>query len=212
MPALALCFLPVFADAQVALFPDEVERVDVIAIERDGRDLYAFDALTGGRFSIRLEVGEEVRFEASRGRIGVVVTDRRALGAAPGRDWGAFRFRLDEAPAETVLVEDRLALLVTDRRALAFNGSLGWIDETFAPSEFATAARVGAAVGVVATNRRALGIGPNRPAFASEALQVRETLESVATQDTLATLRSGRRILVFSAPRGTWSTQKRTLR
>lgn len=209
---LLALFSAVVAEAQVALFPDEVERVDVIAIERDGRELYAFDSLTGGRVSVRLEVAEEVLFEASRGRIGVVVTDRRALGVAPGRDWGEFRFRLDEAPAESVLVEDRLALLVSNRRALAFNGALGWIDEALAPNEFATAVRVGAAVGVVTTNRRALGIAPSRRDFASEAFQVRESLESVTTQDTLVTVRTPRRILVFSAPRGTWSTQKRRLR
>lgn len=198
--------------AQVALFPVEVERVDVIAIERDGRELYAFDALTGGRVTARLDVAEQVTFQASRGRVAVVVTDRRALGVTPGRDWSELRFRIDESPAESVLVEDRLALLVSNRRALAFNGLDGWVEEAFSPNEVATAVRVGTAVGVVTTNRRALGIAPRMRGFASEALQLREGLEAVTAQDTLATIRTARRILVFSAPRGTWTSEKRTLR
>ena len=200
------------AFAQVGLFPDEVERVDVIAIERDGRELFAFDSLTGGRASLRLDVAEEVLFEASRGRVGVVLTDRRALGVTSGRDWAELRFQLDEAPERTVLVEDRLALLMSDRRVLAFNSDAGWVEEALSPSEVATAVRVGAAVGVVTTNRRALGIAPRLRGFATEALQVREELEAITAQDTLATIRTGRRLLVFSAPRGTWTVQKRPLR
>lgn len=210
--ATLLWLVPAMATAQVALFPDEVERVDVIGIERDGRELYAFDALTGGQVSLRLDVAEEVLFEASRGRVGVVVTDRRALGVTSGRDWVELRFRLDEAPVGSILVEDRVALLVSNRRALAFNGQAGWVEEALTPNEFPTAVRVGAAVGVVTTNRRALAIAPGRRGFASEALQVGESLEEVAAEDTLATIRTERRILVFSAPRGSWSTQKRTLR
>lgn len=215
-PLLLLTTLTLFVSAptraQVALFPDEIERVDVIAIERDGRELYAFDSLTGGRVTLQLDVAEEVLFQASRGRVGVVVTDRRALGVTPGRDWLELRFRIDESPEGSVLVEDRLALLVSDRRALAFNGMDGWVEETFSPNEVATAVRVGTAVGVVTTNRRALGIAPRLRGFASEALQLREGLEAVTAQDTLATIRTARRILVFSAPRGTWTTQKRLLR
>ena len=207
-----LLFLSAPTRAQVSLFPVEVERVDVIAVERDGRDLYAFDSLTGGRVTARLEAAEEVLFQASRGRVAVVVTDRRALGVTPGRDWSELRFRIEESPAESVLVEDRLALLVSNRRVLAFNGLDGWVEEAFSPNEVATAVRVGTAVGVVTTNRRALGIAPRLRSFASEALQLREGLEAVTAQDTLVTIRTARRILVFSAPRGTWTTQKRLLR
>ncbi|MEM9175057.1 MAG: hypothetical protein AAGC67_07460 [Myxococcota bacterium] len=218
LPPIAACVLVLLvlsmetARAQVRLFPDEFERVDVIAIERDGRQLFAFDSITGGRVSVRLDVSEEVRFEASRGRVGVVVTDRRALGVVPGRPWIELRFRLEEVPSPSVLVEDRIALFVTDRRVLAFNGSDGWVEAALSPNEAPTAVRVGAAVGVVTTPRRALGIAPRLGRFAEEPLQIREGLESVTAQDTLATIRTLRRILVFSAPRGTWTTQRRPLR
>jgi hypothetical protein len=197
--------------AQVPFLPAEAERIDVIAIERDGRDLYAFDALTGSRASIRLEVAEEVAFERSRGRVGMVLTNRRVLGVAPGTSWLEERLGLQETRPDVGLVEDRLGLVVTNRRALAFAGQQGWVSEAFSPNEVASAVRAGTAVGVVTTNRRALGIAPSVGHFVSEALSVTEALESITTQDALVTLRTNRRILVFSAPRAVWSVQKRKI-
>lgn len=202
---------PRAAEAQVPLMPDEFERIDVIAIERDGRELYAFDALTGRRSRTRLEIDEKVFFERSRGRVGIVLTDRRVLGVAPGLPWLEMRLRLQEQPAERGLVEDQLALVVTDRRALAFSGFGGWVEESFGPSEGASSLRAGSAAGVVTTNRRALGIAPGLGNFVSADLSIQESLESVTAQDTLVTLRTDRRILVFSAPRASWSEQKRRL-
>ncbi len=203
--------LPLSARAQIRLFPEEIERVDVIAIERDGRDVYAFDALTGRRSKIRLELDEEVRFERSRGRIGLVLTDRRALGVAPGVGWQELRFRLHERAPEVGLVEDQIAVVVTDRRALGFVARGRWVQALFSPHEYTQALRVGSAAGVVATNRRALGLAPDLSRFVETDFQLKEELESAAAKDTLITLRTNRRIMVFSAPRGTWSEQKRSL-
>ena len=71
--------------------------------------------------------------------------------------------------------------------------------------------RVGSAAGVVATNRRALGLSPDLSRFVETDFQLKEELESASAQDTLITLRTNRRIIVFSAPRGIWSEQKRSL-
>ena len=77
------------ASAQVSLLPVEVERVDVIAIERDGRDVFAFDAVGGGRAVERLELDEAIVFQATRGRLGLLITDRRVLAVASG---GGFQY------------------------------------------------------------------------------------------------------------------------
>lgn len=203
--------VPPASQAQVALYPTEFERVDVIAIERDGRDLFAFDSVTGRRSSIRLELGEEIVFEASRGRIGLVLTDRRALGVAPGVAWKSLRYRLQEGAPETGLVDDRIALVLTSRRVLGFVGRGTWVEENFSPHESAKAVRAGVAVGVVVTNRRALGLSVDRDRFVAIDLQIKETLESVNARDTLVTVRTNRRILAFSAPNGTWTEQKRKI-
>jgi hypothetical protein len=224
--SLALSFLPLLSlftllafllllaapsRAQVGLFPTEIERLDVIAIERDGRDIFAFDSLTGRRATIRLELGEEILFEASRGRIGLVLTDRRALGVAPGVAWRELRYRLKERVPEIGLVDDRIAMVLTDRRVLGFVSRGLWVEESLSPHESAEALRAGVAVGVVVTNRRALGLAVGRERFVAIDLQVRESLESVNARDTLVTVRTNRRILAFSAPVGTWSEQKRTI-
>ena len=208
---LALLLVAPAAKAQVPLFVDEVERVDVIAIERDGRELYAFDALTGRRSTIRLAVGEDVSFIQARGRVGVVVTDQRVLGVGAGTSWIEERFRLQEVAPVTALVEDRIGMVATSRRVLAFAGTAGWVEETLSPNEQPTALRVGSGVAVVMTNRRALGISPTLGRFVPEALRIHEELESLTTQDTLVSARTDRRILVFSAPRARWTEQKRRI-
>lgn len=198
--------------AQIPLLPQEVERVDVIAIERDDRELFAFDALTGRRSQLRLELGEEVFFEQARGRIGLVLTDRRALAVAPGTGFQELRFQLGEAAPTIGLLEDRVALVVTNRRALGFVGTEGaWVAENLPPNESLEALRVGATVAVVTTNRRALGLSGDRRRFVEVKLGIQEELESVAARDSIVTLRTDRRILVFSAARAIWSEQDRRL-
>jgi hypothetical protein len=204
--------VPLGSGAQIRLFADELERVDVIAIERDGRDFFAFDSLTGRRAVIQLELNEEVFFQASRGRVGLVLTDRRALGVAPGRGWQEFRYRLKERAPEIGIVENRIAILTTDRRALGFNSRGRWVEERLSPYESAEAIRVGSAVAVVATTRRLLGLAAERNRFISIDRQLNETLESASAQDTLVSIRTNRRILVFAGPTATWSDQKRKIR
>lgn len=201
------------ASAQVQLFADEFERADVISIERDGRDLYGFDAVTGQRSTLRLEIGENVFFLETSGRVGLVLTDRRALALGPGTGFRQARYRVHETPPERGLVEDQVALVATPKRVLGFLGGRGvWIEEDLSPREAAEGIRVGAAVGVVATNRRALGLGTGSSRFIEETLRVREDLESITSRDTLATIRTSRRILVFGALRGRWSEQDRRVR
>ena len=146
------------ASAQVPVFPEEFDRVDVISIVRDQRDLFGFDALRGGRARVRLEVSEVVLFQETQGRIGLVLTNRRALAIAPGSGFQEFRYRVNEEPPLTGFVENQIALVATPRRVLAFVEGAGlWFEEGTSPSESLQAVRVGSAVGVFVTNRRAPG-------------------------------------------------------
>jgi hypothetical protein len=199
------------AVAQVPLLPDEFQRVDVIAIERDGRDLYSFDAVTGARSSVQLEIGEDVLFQRARGRVGIVLTDRRALAVTSGFGWQEERYGLHESTPDTALVDEQVALLVTDRRALGFVARGAWVEEALFTHESVAALRVGSAAAVVATSKRALGLASDRTGFVPTELQIKERLESVKAEGTLVTLRTDRRILVFSAPRAFWSEQQRKI-
>ncbi len=200
------------ARAQVSLYPDEVERLDVITIQQDGRNLFAFNAITGSRARVRLDVEEVVLFNESRGRVGIVLTDRRALGVTIGGSFQEARYRLSERAPDYAVVSERVALVPTNRRALGFVGQLGgWIEESFMPGEFLEAVRVGASVGIATTNRRALGLAPDLGLFASLPFRLKESLESIDAQDTLATLHTDQRILVFSGPRAAWTFRVRDL-
>lgn len=210
---LALGTLLTEASADVRFLPQEFERADVIAIERDDRDLYGFDAMTGRRASIRLEIGETILFEEARGRVGVVLTDRRALAISPGAGFQEFRYRVRERAPRFAWVEDQVALVLTAKRVLGFVGSRGiWVEEPLSPSETSEGLRVGATVGVVTTNRRALGLGISTAGFVATDLQIKEDLESISATDTLATIRTNRRILVFSTSSGNWTERDRRLR
>jgi hypothetical protein len=201
------------ASAQVRLFADEFDRADVITIEQDNRDLFGFDSITGRRASFRLESGEAVHFLEARGRVGLVLTNRRAVAIGPGTGFRDIRFQVSEAAPEIGLVEDQIALVVTDKRVLGFVGTSGdWIEEDMSPSESPEAIRAGTSVAVVATNRRALGLGTNLNSFVETDFRVREVIESVSVQDTLATLRTDKRILVFGSLRAAWTIQDRSLR
>ena len=198
--------------AQVSLYPDELERLDVISIEQDGRNLYAFSSITGNRARARLEVDEIVVFNQSRGRVGIVLTDRRALGVTVGGNFQEARYRISERAPDYALVSERVALVPTNRRVLGFVGQLGgWIEESFMPGESLEAVRVGASVGIATTNRRALGLAPDLGLFASLRFRLKESLESIEARDTLATLHTDQRILVFSGPRSVWTFRVRDL-
>lgn len=211
----AACLLTLVAGpalAQIGLYPDEVDRLDVVTVEQDGRDLHAFSSVTGSRGRLRLDVEEVVLFNESRGRIGIVLTSHRAIGVSTNGGFSELRYRIAERAPERALVSQRIALVATGRRALGFVGPSGiWIEEALTPEESIEAVRAGAAVGIVITNRRALGLAPEVGRFASMPFQLREKLESIDAEDTLAKLRTDRRLLVFTGPGAVWTFRNRNL-
>lgn len=198
--------------AQVGLFPDEVERLDVITIARDGRNLLAVSSVSGTQAKLRLDLDEVVLFKESRGRVAVVLTDRRALAITVSGSFQQIRYRLMEEPPERAILSQRIVMVPTPRRVLAFVGPQGvWIEEDFTPGEHVEAIRAGAAVGIATTNRRALGLAPEVGRFNSLPIRIKEELQSIEVEDTLATIYTDQRILVFTGPRGIWTFQGREL-
>jgi hypothetical protein len=181
--------------------------LDVVVLDRE---VLAIDAESGGNARISLHLGEDVLQIRSRGRVGVVITDERVLavgtGAAP---WQDVRFERGEQAPPDALLGDRVALVVTSRRAIGFDGVGGrLVEHRFGPHESFVEARTGENVVVVVTSRQALGLSPASVGFREIALQVRERIDSIRATANAATLRTSRRLLVFRGPAARWSEER----
>jgi len=121
--ALALVLAaPAAADPDRGAFPLE-DRLQLIVLSHS---VIAIDGRTGGQREQSLELGEQVQLTRSDGRVGIAVTDRRILAIATGS--GAFqqaRFVRGEAFVGRPQLGDRVALFVTTRRVVGFDGGSG---------------------------------------------------------------------------------------
>ena len=208
--ALALCVSGPAAAQILAPSVDEVPLADLLEILLLERELVAVDAASGGQTTAELHLGERVMWSGTRGKVGVVLTDQRMLAVAvDSAAWQEMRYQQAERPPEEAMLGDRVALVVTSRRALAFNaGGAGLVEYRLGPGETVLFSRVGGNVGVVVTDRKALGFSPSAGGFFASRLQLRERVESVETRSNLATVTTNRRVLIFRAPSGEWSERR----
>lgn len=186
--------------------PGETPIADVLQLLVLERDVVAVDGLAGTELRQRLELGEVVVFAESRGRVGVVLTDRRVLAVAVrSGSWQEARYRRGEAHATGAFLGEQVALVVTSKRALGFDGGSGnLVERSLGPRERVLAADASGAVGVIVTDRRALGVSPFAGGFFVAKLRVEETLDAVAASGNVATVRTSRRLLTFQAGTGAW--------
>ena len=208
--ALAVTSAP---PAHAQLEPSEVELEDVIEIEQLGRDLIAYDLLGTRTLTVRLEIGEKLEWKRASGRIGLVMTDRRALAATPNSAaWQQIRWGVHEVAPTRGFIGKRVALVVTSRRILGYDsGSRGWIVQELGPNETALKAEVGASTAAVVTDRTAYGLSPDSSGFFTMPMEIHETLEELRVSSNMATVRTSKRLLVFRAPAGVWSQENRPI-
>lgn len=186
--------------------PGETPLADVLQILLLERDVVAIDGLAGTELRQRLELGEEVLFAESRGRVGVVLTDRRVLAVAVrSGSWQEARLRRGEPPPSGAFLGERVALVVTPKRAIGFDGGSGnLVERSLGPRERVLAADASGAVGVIVTDRRALGVSPFAGGFFVAKLRLDESLEGLVATGNVATVRTTRRVLSFQAVTGAW--------
>jgi len=205
--ALALALVSAApARGQRARAPGETPIADVLQVIELDRELAAVDGLAGGEIRVALERGERVLWTEARGRVGLAVTDRRLLAVATRSGaWQSTRFRRGEAPPEGAFVGEQVAVVVTSKRALGFDGGSGnLVERSLGPREQVIAADASGAVGLVVTDRRALAVSPFAGGFFTTALRVGESIEAVAATGNVATVRTSRRLLTFQAAGGLW--------
>jgi len=207
LPALLAGLLLATAAAGADLrAPGETPVADVLQIILLERDVVAVDGLAGTELRQRLELGEAVHYAESRGRVGIVLTDRRvlAVGVRSGA-WQEARYRRGEPPPAGAFLGEQVALVVTSKRALGFDGGSGnLVERSLGPRERVIAADASGAVGVIVTDRRALGVSPFAGGFFVAKLRVEESVDAVSASGNVATVRTSRRLLTFQAASGTW--------
>jgi hypothetical protein len=186
--------------------PGETPVADVLQLFVLERDVVAVDGLAGTELRQRLELGEVVLFAESHGRVGIVLTDRRVLAVAVrSGDWQEARYRRGEPPPAGAFLGEQVALVVTEKRALGFDGGSGnLVERSLGPRERVLAADASGAVGVIVTDRRALGVSPFAGGFFAVNLRVEESLDALSATGNVATVRTSRRLLTFQATSGTW--------
>jgi hypothetical protein len=191
-----------------------VPLLDLLEIIVLPREILAVDAGGGGQIEERLLRGERVLWSQSRGRVGVVLTDQRILAVSTiSASWQSARYTSGENVPDGAALGDRVALLLTNKRAIGFDGNSGnLIESSIGPGESIIGSAVGENVAVVVTPRRALGLSPFTGGFFETTIRVGEPLESAIAQANLVTLTLPKRLLFFRAPTGTWEERKLDIR
>ena len=186
---------------------------DTISIDHIGRYLYAFDSEGGGRNKLELELRENVEFLQARGRVGLVVTNRRLLAISAGRGgWRSLPLQIAERERTHEWLSSRIALVVTPRRILGFDAGIGtWVEVGVGPLEDVEQASVSSSTAVVLTGNNAYGLSPDVGGFFVEPLQIHEQIESVSANGTIGRVLTSRRLLIFKSTTGTWTSTERPI-
>jgi hypothetical protein len=195
-----------FGEAPFPLLLDLGPIEDQLEIVRSEHELLAVDAFTHAVVSVILERNESILWSGVRGRVALVVTDRRALATVPGSShWAERAFELRESAPERILLDDRVALIVTDRRVFGFEGVSGsWSEAGLRPREQVLSAAAGTNVAVAVTRTRVLGVAAARGGLFEAGLNLREQVQSLHARGSLATVTTDDRLLTFRAPDGSW--------
>lgn len=180
------------------------DQLEVVELERK---ILALDPWTGAALAIDLGREEVVRWRGVRGRVGLVVTDRRLLATVPGAArWAERELGVSESSPQRVLLGDRVALVVTDRRVLAFEGVAGnWNELDLRPREQVLEAGVGTNVAVAATRFRVFGVAALRGGPFEHELDIHDELVGLSVHAGFATVTTRKILLTFRAPGANWS-------
>jgi hypothetical protein len=116
------------------------------------------------------------------------------------------RFLIGEQLTAPPQLGARVALALTTRRALGFDGGSGnWVEASLGPRERVVAAAVANHVAALATDRRALALSPTRGGFFEAPVALYDMPLQLGASGDLATLRTSSRLLVFRASASHWS-------
>ena len=214
--SFALCLIPApHADA-ARFIPGVVATplVDLIDVIVRRREVIAVDPVRGGTKRAALLVGEDVLWSGARGKVAIVVTDRRILGTTTSHGgWHAIRLKVHESDPRSIMLGDRVALIVTDMRAIGLSAG----GKTFTTNLIGTTEKpfdvvVGDNVAAMITDRRLLALSGFFPGFAETLIGVHEDVEFTSTLPNFISVGTHQRVLVFRGTTGAWAAERVSLR
>jgi hypothetical protein len=183
----------------------ETATLDAVDIQDLGKELLAIrDGSSPSR--IRLEKREKVVWSGAKGIVGVALTDRRFLAVSPSSmGWQQARLRPTDGRSPEVQLAANVALLISPRRILGFDGGSGRFTESLlTPQETVVTSGADEHVGVVVTNRRVIGWASRFGAPVDRSFTVHESFESLRVLSRTASVRTSDRVLIFSSSSGLW--------
>jgi hypothetical protein len=150
---------------------------------------------------------EKVLWTEARGNLGAFLTDSRFFViSTTSPDWRILRLKLDESADKSIaVVSPYVAVLITENRAIGFNGSYNRFIEIRLPlkDELLTV-KSGDYVAVVITTSRVYGLAANSSSFIEARLRVTETVEEVKVSSSKVIVRTSDRLLSFVVNSSTW--------
>jgi len=152
---------------------------------------------------IRVEGKEEVIYSGARGRIGIVLTNRRLLAVSFGSRWVQERLLLNDKQPRVELAAN-VALCVTAKRVISYSPQGGLAKHRLIPGEFVRASRAHEFVAGVLTNKRVMGFSNRSPRAAYARIRAKERYE-LRTLPTSITVTSAERTFTYGRLSGIWS-------
>ena len=189
----------------------EVPLLDTIDVVIRRRSIIAVDPSVG--FDVArtpLEVREEVLWSGTRGRVAMVITDKRVLAISTGTPhWQETRFWLRESLPSSVSIGDRVALVTTSHRVIGMGSSGGPLKtHEISTHEELLDVIVGDNLAVVITDKRMLGLSAFAGGFFQEAVGIHEDLDYAKASADFATVTTDRRLVIFDANSGDWRSRR----
>lgn len=196
-------------------FRAEVPLLDSIDVIVREHSVLAVSAETGAHASrAKLEPGEDVLWVGVRGRIGLVVTDRRLLAISRTAPiWQNVHFKARETLPKSILLGERVGVVATSHHLYGISAAGGLLKaHELGAYEKLQEDLVGDNLAVIVTDRRLIGMSGFAGGFFEEPVGVHEDLDYANASADFATVATDRRLVVFRAESGDWLSRPLPLR
>ncbi|MFW6011917.1 MAG: hypothetical protein ACOC8R_02420 [Desulfosalsimonas sp.] len=181
---------------------------DIIGIHQIENELIGI--VEGRReYSVVLDRDERIVWRGSKGEVGAVLTENRALALTRvSRGWVELELRSRESGRQesiTPFISDYLVMMVTGRRIIGFDSRDGrWVQKSVPLHDRIIDSHINSYVAAVITNKRVFAWAWGRSDFRGKKLRRDETIQYVDTQPHTVTIGTDRRVLVFKSGGGGW--------